>query len=112
MSVTIIMASVAFLALDMTTPHVQAASASNCVSTIPSPVQGTPTPIPAAPGTLFINEVLTNPNTPWNCANQSYSLKDVWIELYNAQNQPIDLTSLHVSINIGVSDNNNSGNLN
>jgi hypothetical protein len=109
MAIAIIIASVAFLALDMTTPHAQAASSPNCVSTIPSPVPGTPAPAPTAPGTLFINEVLTNPNTPWNCADQSYTSKDAWskdawIELYNTQNQPVDLSSSHAEINIGTTE--------
>jgi hypothetical protein len=106
MAVAIILASVALLVLDITTPHAQAASAPtpNCVSAIPPLVQGTPVPAPTAPGTLFINEVLTNPATAWNCTDQSYSPQDAWIELYNAQNQPVDLSSSHAEIDIGAAE--------
>jgi hypothetical protein len=102
--VVLIMASAALFVLDMTTPHALAANAPapNCVSTIPPLVSGTPAPAPTAPGTLFINEVLTNPATAWNCADLSPSAKDIWIELYNAQNQPVDLSSSHAEIDIGV----------
>lgn len=103
MAVAIIIVSFALFALDITMPHVQAASASSCVSAIPSPVQGTPLPASLAPGTLFINEILTNPHTGWNCADQlsppKNPLEDEWIELYNPQSQTIELTSWHFNMN-------------
>jgi hypothetical protein len=106
LSIVLIIASVALLILDMTTPYAQAASPSapNCVSAISSPVPGTSTPVstPTAPGTLFINEVLTNPNMAWNCADLSPTPKDpsadTWVELYNAQNQMIELTTWHFNM--------------
>ena len=103
MVITIIIMSVALFALDMTTHHAQAASAPNCVSAIPSPVQGTAVPAPTEPGTIFINEVLTNPHTAWNCADQLFPPKDLsgdaWIELYNPQSQTIELTSWLFNMN-------------
>ncbi len=103
LSVVLFIASLAFFILDITTPHAQAAStpAPTCTSSIPPLVAGTPVPAPLVPGTLFINEVLPNPATAWNCADLSPSTRDAWIELYNAQSQPVDLSSSHAEINIG-----------
>jgi hypothetical protein len=103
LSVVLFTASIALSILNIAIPHTQAAStpAPTCTSAIPPLVAGTPVPAPLAPGTLFINEVLPNPATAWNCADLSPSSRDAWIELYNAQSQPVDLSSSHAEINIG-----------
>jgi len=80
------------------------ASMHPCAPPIPQTVPGSPIPAPAVPGKLLINEVLTNPNSTWNCSeiNQTFSLaNDSWIELYNPQDQPYNLYEAHASFDTG-----------
>ncbi len=79
-----------------------------CASPIPPPVSGTLTQPPATAGILFLNEILLHPRTTWNCtelSKQTANAYDVWIELYNAQNQPLDLYGVHTSIDSGPNTN-------
>lgn len=85
-------------------PHAQAANVSgvptptppHCAPSVPAPVAGPFGPAPTTSGTLFINEVLSNPHAQWNCDSTSNS--QAWIEIYNAQNQPIGLYASHAFI--------------
>src|SRR5207244_7174065 len=62
---------------------------------------------PAQPGTLLINEVLTLPHSTWNCSESgTYTpINDAWVELYNPQNQPFDLYSVHSNLDSGPNTN-------
>lgn len=70
-----------------------------CAPATPSPGPGSPTPTtpippPATKGVIMINEVLTNPNSIWNCADLSGNAlpgSEAWVELYNTQSQPFNL---------------------
>ena len=74
-----------------------------CASPTPPPVVGTLVQPPATPNILFINEVLLNPGSIWNCSEQrsNPSINDIWIELYNPQNQAFDLYAAHSSFDTG-----------
>jgi hypothetical protein len=62
---------------------------------------------PTQYGTLLINEVLTLPHSTWNCSESgTYTpVNDAWVELYNPQNQPFDLYSVHSSLDSGPNTN-------
>ncbi len=47
----------------------------------------------ATPGIVVINEVLTSPQSQWTCTapNQTFNQIHTWVEIYNPQNQPLDL---------------------
>ena len=70
-----------------------AKSVHGCAPHIPPAVPGSPMPAPATPGIIRINEALLVPHSIWNCSEATaYSLTDdMWIELYNPQNQPFNL---------------------
>jgi hypothetical protein len=42
-------------------------------------------------GILFINEVLSNAKSVWNCAKTATDPDNNWVEFYNSQDQPIDM---------------------
>ncbi len=91
------------LFLNANTSHASA-SIHPCAPPIPPTVPGSPIPAPAISGKLLINEVLTNPDSTWNCSefNQTFSLtSDSWIELYNPQDQPYNLYAAHASFDTG-----------
>lgn len=102
--VFVLLVNVFLLFLGVTSyTHAQITNSSQCIGALPTPSPTTPGPAPTGPGTLFINEILSNPHSQWNCTNQSSS---TWIELYNSSNQPIDLYASHTLIN-GVPSNSN-----
>lgn len=82
---------------------VSAATKHGCAPLVPPSVSGTLVQPAAQRGLLFINEVLLAPNSIWNCTElSSYNtVSDTWVELYNAQNQPFDLYSVHASLDSG-----------
>lgn len=77
-------------------------STHGCAPNTPPPVSGTPLPV-STPGSVMLNEVLTSPHTTWNC---QYPLVgsgpnfNSWIELYNPQNQPLNLYISHTQISL------------
>lgn len=74
-----------------------------CAPDPPAPLPGNPAPAPATPGSVMINEVLTLPHKNWNCSepsNISSIQKDCWVELYNTQNQALDLRAAHAQISL------------
>lgn len=75
-------------------PSVHGAQTHGCAPDMPPPVAG---PLNTT-ATVQINEVLTQPNSKWNCTGTSNS----WIELYNSQSQPIDLYAQHTLISINA----------
>jgi len=81
-----------------------ASTGHNCAPAIPPPVPGALVNPAATPGTLFINEVLLQPHSIWNCSETGgyFSTRDAWIELYNPQNQPLNLYAAHAFIDMGL----------
>jgi len=86
--------------------HASSVSNHGCAPLIPPSVPGSPLPVPAIPGKLLINEVLSLPGSRWNCSEQknTFSMKsDSWVELYNLQSQPYNLYTAHAILEIGSS---------
>lgn len=103
MRFTVILCS-ALLVLSVTSFHVFATPAHGCMPTTPPAVTGTPVPPPVMAGVLFINEVLTFASTRWDCPNADVP-PFLWVELYNPQDQPLDLYSLHSNLDSGPDSN-------
>ena len=84
-----------------------AATKHGCAPVTPPTVPGTLVQPSATHGSLFINEALLTPHSTWNCSEVGvYSTtNDTWIEIYNVQNQPFDLYSVHTSIDSGPNTN-------
>jgi hypothetical protein len=78
-----------------------------CASPVPPPVPGSPRPAPATPGEILLNEVLLEPQSVWNCSDTGTSslANDSWVELFNPQNQPLDLYTVHASLDSGPNTN-------
>jgi hypothetical protein len=78
-----------------------------CAPAIPPPVSAPLVPPAAIAGQLFLNEVLLTPHSIWNCSDVGAYTKatDSWIELYNAQDQALDLAVVHTSIDSGPNTN-------
>jgi len=95
------------LTLVLTPSFASAATRHGCASVTPPIVSGTLVQPSATHGTLFINEVLLTPHSTWNCSEfRVYTVtNDTWIEIYNSQNQPFDLYSVHTSIDGGPNTN-------
>lgn len=91
------------LTLVLTPSFVSATKKHGCAPVTPPTVSGTLVQPPATHGTLFINEALLTPHSTWNCSELGThtDISDTWIEIYNAQNQPFDLYSVHTSIDGG-----------
>ncbi len=78
-------------------------TAHGCAPNTPPPVSGTPMPVPATSGSVWINEVLSNPKSTWNCSEPAGTFSpstNSWIELYNPQNQALDLYTVHTEISL------------
>lgn len=86
---------------------VSAATKHGCAPVTPPTVSGTLMQPAATHGILFINEALLVPHSTWNCSEVGVytATNDTWIEIYNAQNQPFDLYSVHTSIDSGPNTN-------
>ncbi len=99
-SVIVLFVSLTPLSLSATTRH-------GCAPLTPPPVAGSVIVLPTQYGTLLINEVLTLPHSTWNCSESgTYTpVNDAWVELYNPQNQPFDLYSVHSSLDSGTNTN-------
>ncbi len=95
------------LTLVLTPSFASAAKKHGCAPVTPPTVSGTLVQPPASHGILFINEALLTPRSTWNCSEVgTYSAtNDTWIEIYNTQNQPFDLYSVHTSIDSGPNTN-------
>jgi len=86
--------------------HASSVSTHGCAPPIPPSIPGSPLPVPAIPGKLLINEVLSLPGSRWNCSEQKNTFSitnDSWIELYNPQSQPYNLYTAHAIFEIGSS---------
>jgi len=87
----------------MTISTVFSATGHGCAPAMPPPVAGTLAQPEATAHAVFINEVLSNPGSIWNCSAQeaNASTNDVWVELYNPQNQALDLYTTHAGLDTG-----------
>jgi len=92
------------LVLDITVSSVLGATKHGCAPNTPQPVAGTLVQPEATAHVVFINEILSNPGSAWNCSEQgtSSSSNNAWIELYNPQNQALDLYGVHSSFDAGA----------
>jgi hypothetical protein len=83
-------------------PIVLAMAHEGCANSVPPNNGVSASPAPATPGIVVINEVLSSPQSLWNCAapkpNNSFNLENAWVEIYNPQNQPLDLYAARASI--------------
>lgn len=73
-----------------------------CAPDVPLPVTN-PIPAQALPGFVLINEALSQPASNWNCSEPPgvfSQMKDSWIELYNPQNQAVDLYAAHARLSL------------
>lgn len=73
-----------------------------CASDVP-PAVSHPIPTQALRGNILINEALAQPESNWNCSEPPGVFsqeQDSWIELYNPQNQAIDLYAAHAQISL------------
>lgn len=95
------------LFLTISLPRSFASTGHNCAPNIPPSVPGTLGNPSATPGTLFINEILLVPHSIWNCSDSGgyFSTRDAWIEIYNPQNQPLNLYAAHTFLDTGSSTN-------
>ena len=84
---------------------VLSASKHGCAPATPPPVAGTLAQPEATAHVVFINEVLSNPGSVWNCSEIGASSRsnDTWVELYNPQNLAFDLYTVHSSLDTGPS---------
>jgi hypothetical protein len=99
-----------FYLICLLTTHVTLAFAvtkHGCVSPTPPVVAGPLYQPAATQGSLFINEVLLTPHSNWNCSELGVytPTSDTWVELYNPQNQPLDLYAAHANIDSGPNTN-------
>jgi hypothetical protein len=86
-------------------PSARAATLVNCANPTPSDNSTPALQAPATPGIVLINEVLTSPASPWACTtnnNTIYNTINAWVEIYNPQDQPLDLYTAHTSIDQGA----------
>jgi hypothetical protein len=76
-----------------------------CAPSTPPIVPGVLVLPPAHAGVLFLNEVLLSTYKIWNC--NPLAEKSGWIELWNAQDQPLNLYDVHTAIilNTGIQSN-------
>ncbi len=92
-----------FLLSSMTVSSVSGATKHGCTLGTPPPVAGTLVQPTATAHVVFINEVLPNPNSIWNCSDEGAksAQNDAWVELYNPQKQALDLYTVHSSLDSG-----------
>jgi hypothetical protein len=84
-------------------PTALAAPNVNCAN--PTPPNSGSTAPSATPSVVVINEVLTSPQSQWTCTGkpnytpnqESGWAKYAWVEIYNPQNQPLDLYAAHAT---------------
>ncbi len=97
-----------FFVLSMTTPTAAAATKHGCAPSTPPAVPGPLVQPSAVHNLLFINEVLLLPHSTWNCSELvgTYTpTNDMWVELYNPQNQAFDLYAVHAGLDSGPNTN-------
>ncbi len=98
----VVCCSLLFLPLGVTMLHSTYAAQRNCQDPLPpQPSETATTTVPTdLPGTIFINEFLTNPTFQWNCADSTSGEENIWIELYSSRDQPVNLYELHTLLEV------------
>jgi hypothetical protein len=83
--------------------HATVAKPPQCAPFLPPAPPGPLLVPPTKAGTLLINEVMPLSNHPWDCSEVGTGKKDhnMWIELYNPQNQAFDLYAAHAIFDNG-----------
>ncbi|HEU5198422.1 MAG TPA: lamin tail domain-containing protein [Ktedonobacterales bacterium] len=78
----------------MPTPASTALAATGCPTSNlpPTPTAG----VPLDPGSIKLSEILTNPQTHWNCNNPTNVSADQWIELKNLSSSDMSLVGLQL----------------
>lgn len=77
-------------------------AAHGCAPDVP-PVVSDTIPAQALPGSVLINEVVSQPKSGWNCSEPSGVFsqeKDSWIEFFNPQNRALDLYAAHALLSL------------
>lgn len=99
----VIVCMMIFLVSNTVISSVLSATQHGCAPATPPPVAGTLAQPEAAAHVVFLNEVLSHPGSVWNCSekNTSSSSNNAWVELYNPQNQALDLYAVHSSFDAG-----------
>ncbi len=99
----VIVCMMIFLVSNTVISSVLSATQHGCAPATPSPVTGTLAQPEATAHVVFLNEVLSHPGSVWNCSekNTSSSSNNAWVELYNPQNQALDLYAVHSSFDAG-----------
>lgn len=74
-----------------------------CAPVTPLAVAGTLAQPVATAHVVFLNEVLSNPGSIWNCSETGTksAINEAWVELYNPQKQALDLYTVHSSLDSG-----------
>ncbi len=91
------------LCTDLDLSQVHATTKHGCAPATPPPISGSAVQAPTTPGIVVINEVLNQPQTTWNCSEPAgvVSLQeDSWVELYNTQAQPLELSTAQAELSI------------
>jgi hypothetical protein len=96
-------ACICLLILSTAVPSVLSAVKHGCAPSTPPAVAGTLAQPVATAHVVFLNEVLSNPGSIWNCseAGTNSAVNEVWVELYNPQQQALDLYTVHSSLDSG-----------
>lgn len=84
--------------------HATVAKPPQCAPLLPPAPPGPLQLPPTKAGTLFINEVLPLSNHTWDCSEVGTVKQkhNMWIELYNPQNQAFNLSAIHAAFDTGV----------
>jgi hypothetical protein len=92
-----------FLLSSMAISSVSGATKHGCAPGTPPPVAGTLADPEATAQVVFLNEVLSNPGSTWNCSDTGAksAQNETWVELYNPQKQALDLYAVHSSLDSG-----------
>ncbi len=95
------------LIMSVTISRVFATPRHGCAPLTPPAVPGSLAQPPAIQGLLSINEVLLTSRSLWGCpeAGTPPPSTDMWVEIYNPQDQPFDLFSVHTSLDSGPNSN-------
>lgn len=99
----LVIVCICLLVLSTAVASVFSAVKHGCASSTPPPVAGTLTQPEATAHVVLLNEVLSNPGSIWNCseAGTKSAVNEGWVELYNPQQQALDLYTVHSSLDSG-----------
>jgi hypothetical protein len=87
--------------------HATVAKPPQCAPFLPPAPPGPLLLPPTKAGSLFINEVLPLSNHTWDCSEVGTVKQkhNMWIELYNPQNQAFNLSAIHAAFDTGAGTN-------